>query len=286
MVSPDGKAMTAQWDDDVHHALHAYLTGERHGYYVDFGSIEALDKVFRKVFWHDGTYSPFRGKEWGAPVSPATDRRRFVVCASNHDQVGNRALGDRPASSLSPGAEATALAFVLLGPFTPMLFMGEEYGETRPFMYFTDFGDEDLAKAVSEGRIREFSGHGWQEVYGGEVAVPDPQDPDTFRRSKLGPGLAAESAAARRVSAWFAELVAARELTLRDGAWERHPAGVTEAAPRVVTMHGPVAVHANLSGAPVTVDVAAPLASFGEVSSADGITTLGPDAVILEARET
>ncbi|WP_348523730.1 alpha-amylase family glycosyl hydrolase [Demequina litorisediminis] len=179
MVTPTaegGLGMTAQWNDDVHHALHAYLTGERHGYYVDFGSLETLDKVYREVFWHNGTHSPFRGKAWGAPVPPETDRRRFVVCASNHDQVGNRAIGDRPASSLSPGAQATSLAAILLSPFTPMLFMGEEYGETRPFMFFTDH-DEPLGSAVSEGRMSEFGGHGWEEPLRPRGAGPRPPGP-------------------------------------------------------------------------------------------------------------
>jgi len=145
-VAEGGLGMTAQWADDVHHALHSYLTGEAHGYYADFGSIETLDKAYRKVFVHDGGISTFRGQTWGAPVPDDMDRQRFVVCAANHDQVGNRAIGDRPSSSLSPGGQAASLALILLSPFTPMLFMGEEYGETRPFMFFTDH-DEPLGSA-------------------------------------------------------------------------------------------------------------------------------------------
>ena len=119
-----------------------------------------------------------------------------MVCASNHDQVGNRALGDRPSSTLTPGGQAASLALVLLSPFTPMLFMGEEYGETRPFQFFTDHA-EPLGTAVSEGRMSEFGGHGWEDLYGGDVEVPDPQSPDTFRRSKLRPASERRAPASR-----------------------------------------------------------------------------------------
>ncbi len=234
-VDQGGLGMTAQWADDVHHALHSYLTGERHGYYGDFGSIETLDKAYRKVFVHDGSVSTFRGKPWGAPVPDDVDRQRFVVFASNHDQVGNRAVGDRPASSLSPGAQAASLALILLSPFTPMLFMGEEYGETRPFMFFTDH-DEPLGTAVSEGRMSEFADHGWEALYGGPIEVPDPQDRQTFLRSKLGPGLGAAGAVQAAIEKWMTQVMAARHLTLRDDAWTRHPVSVTEAGPRQVTM--------------------------------------------------
>lgn len=281
-MAPDGTAgrgMTAQWADDVHHALHAYLTGERHGYYVDFGAIETLDKAYRDVFVHDGTMSTFRGRHWGAPVPEDIDRRRFVVFASNHDQVGNRALGDRPASSLSPGGQAASLALILLSPFTPMLFMGEEYGETRPFMFFTDH-DEPLGTAVSEGRMSEFAGHGWETLYGGDIRVPDPQDRDTFMRSKLGAGIAAGTATQRAIEAWFAKVMAARERTLRPGAWDRFAAGAYEVAPRQLVMTGPVEVRANLSTEPmpVTGDV---IAVFGVDGSPGDVLELPPDSVAL-----
>ncbi|WP_062526836.1 malto-oligosyltrehalose trehalohydrolase [Demequina rhizosphaerae] len=288
MVTPTsegGIGMTAQWADDVHHALHAYLTGERHGYYCDFGSIEALDKVYRDVFLHDGGFSTFRGEDWGAPVPASTDRRRFVVFASNHDQVGNRALGDRPASRLSPGAQAASLALVLLSPFTPMLFMGEEYGETRPFMFFTDH-DEPLGSAVSEGRMSEFAGHGWEDLYGGSIQVPDPQDRQTFLRSKLGSGVSAASPGHQRIERWVAEVMAARAATLDRDAWAAHPAGASEQAPRQLTMHGPVMVHVNLSDAPMVVPAASTaLAVFGSVEASEDGLVLAPDAVALVAAE-
>jgi len=290
MVTPTadgGYGMTAQWNDDLHHALHAYLTGERHGYYTDFGSVGALDKVYREVFWHNGTHSPFRGKEWGHPVDPALDRRRFIVCASNHDQVGNRAIGDRPSNTLSPGAQATSLAFILLSPFTPMLFMGEEYGETRPFMFFTDH-DEPLGTAVSEGRLSEFGGHGWEELYGREVHVPDPQDRTTFLRSKVGDGVAAEGTVHDALREWVRQLMALRTVVDPRAAWVDHPASVHESAPRVVTMHGPLRVHANLSAETAVIDspdAIAPeamVATFGDVTiGSDGRLRLTADAVAI-----
>lgn len=286
MVTPTaqgGYGMTAQWNDDVHHALHAYLTGERHGYYVDFGSVESLDKAYREVFWHNGTYSPFRDKVWGKPVAPERDRRQFVVCAANHDQVGNRALGDRPAMTLSPGAQAASLGFILLSPFTPMLFMGEEYGDTRPFMFFTDHA-EPLGTAVSEGRMKEFGGHGWEELYGREIYVPDPQDRTTFLRSKLGDGVAAEGTVHDDLRTWVRRLMALRPQVESRDEWKRVPVGVTEASPRVVTMHGPLTLHANLSPDPATIDAGEIVVSFGDVpaeTAGPGRVTLAPDAVIV-----
>jgi len=284
MVTPTadgGYGMTAQWNDDVHHALHSYLTGERHGYYVDFGSIESLDKVYREVFWHNGVFSPFRDKTWGKPVDPSRDRRQFVVCASNHDQVGNRAIGDRPSSTLPPGAQATSLAFILLSPFTPMLFMGEEYGDTRPFMFFTDH-DEPLGTAVSEGRMNEFGGHGWDELYGGEVHVPDPQDRTTFLRSKVGDGVAAEGTVHDALRTWVAQLMSLRAEVQPRAGWEQFPAGVTESSPRVVTMHGPLSVQANLSDDSVTLDVGEIVASFGDIDATQpGGVVLSPDSVVV-----
>ncbi|WP_282943752.1 malto-oligosyltrehalose trehalohydrolase [Cellulomonas endometrii] len=187
-TSEGGWGMTAQWADDVHHALHALLTGERHGYYVDFGSPATLRKAMTGVFVHDGGYSTFRGEDWGRPVPPEVDGHRFVVFGSDHDQVGNRALGDRPSAALDDGGLAATAALVLLSPFTPMLFMGEEWGARTPWMYVTDHPEPELAQAVREGRAREFGGHGWAEMYGEDEAtfhVPDPQDPATFTASRL-----------------------------------------------------------------------------------------------------
>ncbi|MFC5180181.1 malto-oligosyltrehalose trehalohydrolase [Actinomadura harenae] len=207
-----GHGLTAQWDDDVHHALHALLTGERQGYYTDFGSTRTLAKALTSAFVHDGSYSAFRGRRHGRPVDRArTPAHRFVVSLQNHDQVGNRAAGDR-LSGGGPGERGLPLerlkigaAFLLLGPFTPMLFMGEEWGASTPWCYFTDHREPWLARAVTEGRRREFAAHGWQ----GEV--PDPQAVDTFRRSVLD---WAEPAAGqgrhRALLDWYRALIALR----------------------------------------------------------------------------
>ncbi|MDX6691365.1 MAG: maltooligosyltrehalose trehalohydrolase [Solirubrobacteraceae bacterium] len=166
----------AQWADDFHHALRVLLTGEREGYYEEFGSIADLAKAFRRPFVHDGQYSTFRAQRFGAP---ADDRppEQFVVFHQNHDQVGNRAVGDR----LPAQARPLAAFCTLLSPFVPMLFMGEEYGEPAPFQFFSDHIDEEIAVATREGRRREFAAFA---QFAGEE-VPDPQDPATFARSKL-----------------------------------------------------------------------------------------------------
>ena len=166
----------AQWADDFHHALRVLLTGDTGGYYAEFGTVADLAKAFRRPFVHDGRYSSFRKRRFGAP---AADRppSQFVVFGQNHDQVGNRALGDR----LPAQARPLAAFCTLLSPFTPMLFMGEEYGEPAPFQFFSDHIDEEIATATRDGRRREFAA--FAEFAGEEV--PDPQDPATFERSKL-----------------------------------------------------------------------------------------------------
>ncbi|SDL09160.1 malto-oligosyltrehalose trehalohydrolase [Tessaracoccus oleiagri] len=179
--SPDARGMDAQWADDVHHALHSFFTGERQGYYVDFGSVDVLAKALTEVFVHDGGHSTFRDKAWGTPVdrdSDLYDGHSFVVFIQNHDQVGNRAVGDRVGQSLEPGAYAAAAALYLLGPFTPLVFMGEEWNATSRFPFFSHLGPE-LGPHVTAGRAREFEAMGWADT------VPDPQAESTFINSKL-----------------------------------------------------------------------------------------------------
>jgi maltooligosyltrehalose trehalohydrolase len=172
-----GLGFDAQWADDHHHALHARLTGERDGYYADFADPATLAEAGRTPFVYHGRYQPSRRRRHGAPADGLAPER-FVVCSQNHDQVGNRAVGDRP----PPETRRLAALWTLLSPWTPMLFMGEEYGETRPFAFFTDHIDPFIADATREGRRREFAGF---EGFAGEV--PDPQDPETFARSVLAP---------------------------------------------------------------------------------------------------
>jgi maltooligosyltrehalose trehalohydrolase len=171
-----GLGHDAAWADDFHHALRTLLTGEREGYYAEFGRVADLAKAWRVPYVHDGGYSSYRGGRFGAPA-PDVAPERHVVFSANHDQVGNRALGDR----LPRRVRALAAFCTLLAPFTPMLFMGEEHGEDAPFQFFTDHIDKRIAKATREGRRREFAA--FADFAGEEV--PDPQDPATFERSKL-----------------------------------------------------------------------------------------------------
>ncbi|MCW2822466.1 MAG: maltooligosyl trehalose hydrolase, partial [Marmoricola sp.] len=176
-----GLGLDAQWSDDFHHAVHVALTGETTGYYADFEPLGALAKVCERGFFHDGTYSSFRGRDHGVPID--TSRMptwRLVVANQNHDQVGNRAVGDRLSAHLDEDQLVCAAMLTLAGPFTPMLFQGEEWAASTPFQFFTSHPEQDLGRATAEGRIKEFETMGWDPD-----VVPDPQDPDTFRRSKL-----------------------------------------------------------------------------------------------------
>ncbi len=177
-VRKGGYGLAGQWSDDFHHCVHTLLTGERNGYYADFGSLKQLAKAYTDGFVYDGQYSKFRGRSHGTPTRDLPSEQ-FVVCAQNHDQVGNRAQGDRLSSLVDFEALKLVASAVLLSPYVPMLFMGEEYGERAPFLFFSDFEDSALQAAVSRGRREEFAVFGWS----GEV--PDPQDPLTFTRSKL-----------------------------------------------------------------------------------------------------
>jgi len=177
-----GYGLDSQWSDDFHHSLHTLLTGEDRGYYSDFRGITPLAKSLEHGWFYQGQFSKFRKRRHGnSPDGLSPDR--FVVCSQNHDQVGNRAAGDRLATLVGFEALKLAAGITLLSPFVPLLFMGEEYGESAPFQYFTSHGDPGLVEAVRRGRPAEFSAFGWKE------AVPDPQDEKTFRRSHLNPEL-------------------------------------------------------------------------------------------------
>ncbi|MEU7653164.1 malto-oligosyltrehalose trehalohydrolase [Micromonospora taraxaci] len=175
-----GFGLHAQWNDDAHHALHTLLTGERQGYYGDFGSLETLSDVLTGGFFHAGTWSSFRNRHHGRPLDSRVPGHRLVAYLQNHDQIGNRATGDRISASLSPALLRVGAVLLLTAPFTPMLFMGEEWAASTPWQFFTSHPEPELASAVRTGRRREFASHGWPE---GDV--PDPQDPETFTRSRL-----------------------------------------------------------------------------------------------------
>jgi maltooligosyltrehalose trehalohydrolase len=181
VLAPDhgGWGLDAHWADDLHHALHAFITGERDAYYGDFGRMEDIARGLREGYLFQGNYSRFRRRGHGRPPEGVRPEQ-LIVCTQNHDQIGNRAMGDRLSMNLPPEKLKAAAALVLLSPFTPLLFQGEEWGARTPFLFFTDHHDPDLAEAVTEGRRREFSEFKWQAEQ-----VPDPQDRKTFIRSKL-----------------------------------------------------------------------------------------------------
>lgn len=184
MITPreaGGYGLAGQWSDDFHHALLANLTGDASGYYADFASMEALAKVFQTGFFHDGTLSTFRGRRHGRRVDTArTPTWRLVVCSDNHDQIGNRADGRRLSKTLTTDQLAIAAALILLGPCTPMVFMGEEWGASTPWAFFTSHPEPALGEAVSKGRLEEFAKMEW-----GDAEVPDPQAETTFTGSML-----------------------------------------------------------------------------------------------------
>lgn len=183
MVSPykeGGYGLEAQWVDDFHHSVHTYLTGENNGYYSDFGRLEFLKKTLQQAFVYDGIYSEFRKKSVGNSPSICKPHN-FVVSIQNHDQIGNRLLGERLGDLISFEALKLAAGILLISPYVPMLFMGEEFAETRPFQYFVSHSDKALIKAVREGRKKEFRYFFKEE----QEEFPDPQDEETFERSKL-----------------------------------------------------------------------------------------------------
>jgi maltooligosyltrehalose trehalohydrolase len=177
-VARGGYGLDAQWTDDFHHALHRYFTGETDGYYADFQGLRDVSTALRHGYVYQGQYSVHRGRKHGRPPT-GVEPHQLIVSAQNHDQIGNRAQGERLSAMVEMGALKAVAALTLLSPFVPLLFQGEEWGASTPFLYFTDHQDQRLGKLVAEGRAKEFSAFRWQ---GG---VPNPQDLDTFERSKL-----------------------------------------------------------------------------------------------------
>ena len=196
-----GDGIDAVWSDDFHHAVHAFFTGERSGYYQDFGKAGQIVRALNEGFVFQG--EPFlfwEGRRRGTS-SRHMPAEAHVICIQNHDQVGNRALGDRLTALIPRGARMLAAALLLLSPHTPLLFMGQEYDEVNPFQFFTDHGDPALKKAVSEGRRREFKDFDFSQV-------PDPQDPGTFERSRLNWRL---TRGENIMLAWYASLIELRK---------------------------------------------------------------------------
>ena len=247
-----GQGFAAQWNDDVHHALHVLLTGETQGYYADFAAPRALAKVLEGAFFHDGTYSAFRGRAHGRAFERATiPGSRFVVSLQTHDQVGNRAQGDRLSDTLPAGLLACGAALLLTGAGTPMLFMGEEWGASTPWQYFTDHTDPGIAEAVRTGRRSEFAGHGWTAS-----EVPDPQARETFERSRLDWDEPSRGSHARLLE-WYRGLIRLRRERpdLRDPRLERVEVEHREEEGAVIVRRGAHVVVANLGPRPVAVEL-------------------------------
>jgi maltooligosyltrehalose trehalohydrolase len=288
-----GIGLHAQWNDDFHHALHTALTGESQGYYADFAAapLTALAKTVTSAFFHNGTYSSFRGRAHGRRVDIArTAATRFVGYAQTHDQIGNRALGDRLSASLSPGLLACAAALVLTGPFTPMLFMGEEWGARTPWQFFTDHTDPALAEAVRSGRRREFAAHGWAAD-----DIPDPQDPATRDRSCLD-WTEPEREPHARIQAWYRELIALRRAMpdLSDPDLASVKTAFDEQARWLAYRRGDLRIAVNLDEKPATIPLGVGrnrnsrgrvLAAWEPVETpgADGLLHLPPESCVVLA---
>jgi maltooligosyltrehalose trehalohydrolase len=237
-----GYGMDSVWNEDFHHSLHAVLTGERQGYYRDFGSIASIAQCLERGVFYDGRYSGYRRRRHGRPHTPVTGRS-FVGFLQNHDQVGNRALGERSAALMSLGRLKIGAALVLGAPFVPMLFQGEEWAASTPFLYFTDHKDPVLGAAVRKGRRGEFAAFGWRPE-----EIPDPQDPATFERSKLQ-WSEIPQAPHSEILAWHRDLLALRRRLpdLTDARFERVHVSFSDEDQWLRVWRGGVELIANLA---------------------------------------
>ncbi len=261
-----GYGIDAQWNEDFHHALHAVLTGENQGYYQDFGTLARLAKVLTEGFAYDGCYSVYRRRYHGRPADGLSGNK-FVGCLQNHDQVGNRALGERTSCLLSPGLLKIGAALVMTSPFVPMLFQGEEWGAATPFLYFTDHQEPELGEAVKHGRQQEFAAFGWETE-----KIPDPQAEKTFLQSRLNwdellnePG--------NRILEWHQSLIKLRRSLscLKDGQIDRISVFFNETEGWLTMARGSVLVVCNFADAPRTISCAAAKKKKMCLSSEDDI---------------
>ena len=277
-----GYGLDAQWSDDFHHTIHTVLTGEVDGYYEDYGHLDQLATVLEEGWLFSGRWSQHRRRTHGRPLD-GLPGWRLLGYLQNHDQVGNRAVGDRISQTLSLGRLQVGAALYLLGPFVPMVFQGEEWGASSPFQYFTSHTDAELGRAVAAGRRSEFRAFGWKPE-----DVPDPQDPETFERSKLDwdEVTAGDHADLLR---WYTECLALRRRTpaLGDGRLDRVTTSCDPASGTLVVERGPVTIAVNVGPAPVSIAVAEGratsvlLASDPASAVAGGALSLPADAVVV-----
>jgi maltooligosyltrehalose trehalohydrolase len=280
-VATGGYGVDAAWADDVHHALHVALTGESSGYYADFTEADALERVLTDPYLYDGRYSPFRDRRHGRRAGDLAGDR-FIAAIQNHDQIGNRALGERLSQLVTPERARIGAALLLTSPYVPLLFAGEEWGASTRFQYFTGHESPELADAVRTGRRREFAAFGWDPE-----TVPDPQDPATFDASKLDWDERSRDPHATTL-AWYRDLIALRRSTpaLMDA--DRAAVRVTHdhETGSLTVARGPVTLVANLGSAPVqaplegTVRLASPPGTVVR----DGVVELPPDGAVVAER--
>ena len=272
-----GYGLDAQWSDDYHHALHVAVSGETAGYYADFAPLSALAKVATKGFFHDGTWSSFRESAHGHPIDPNMPTWRLVTFGQDHDQIGNRAAGDRLAATLDDRTLAVAAVLTILTPYTPMLFMGEEWAASTPWQYFTSHPEPELGRATAEGRIAEFAKMGWDPA-----VVPDPQDPQTFERSKLRWD-ELEGGRHARTLELYRELLALRRARAEftDPSFSHLVAEVDDADRWIRFTRGAVEIIANLADEPRTFDIGPPFETL--LRTDDDVVASGA-AVMLPSR--
>ena len=240
-----GMGLDAQWSDDFHHALHTVLTDERDGYYQDFGSLADLAKALQNAFVYDGQFSHHRCRNHGRPPFGLSGDR-FLGYLQNHDQIGNRAKGDRSSRFMTLGRLKIGAALVLTSPFIPMLFQGEEWGAATPFQYFTNHQDAKLGDAVRQGRRREFAAFGWHPD-----EIPDPQARETFERSKLNWAEVTAGDHAELMN-WHVQLIRLRqsEPSLRDGRFDQVAIRFDEKQRWFVLERESIGVFLNLANQP------------------------------------
>ncbi len=275
-----GLGIDAQWSDDFHHALHSVLTGERSGYFADFGSLAQLAKALTNAYVYDGRFSAYRRAIHGAKPRNL-DGWRFLGYLQNHDQIGNRPAGERASQLMSLGRLKIGVALLFCSPFIPMLFQGEEFMASSPFPYFTQHEDPDLARAVSEGRRREFASFEWNPE-----SIPDPQDPMTFRRAKLD-WTEPDREPHQSILAFYKRLIDLRRTfpELTDGSFDRVDVRFDERQEWIILRRGRIAVLANLSDAAQKLRV--PLRSTPLISSESefpvpsGEFVMAPDSLLI-----
>jgi maltooligosyltrehalose trehalohydrolase len=277
-----GYGLDAQWSDDFHHALHTVVTRESFGYYEDFGSLSQLAAALTRGYVYAGQYSRHRNRQHGRPLPAAITGHQLLGYAQDHDQVGNRAAGERLSALVSTDLVKVAAALVLTAPFTPMLFMGEEWAASTPWLYFTDHEDPELAEAVRTGRRGEFKAFGWKHE-----DVPDPQHPTTVERSTLKWDELGASPHAG-VHAWYRELIALRRnrLDLVDGRFDQIEVDFDEDERWLVIRRPSTIVAVNLATRVRALEIEASsvlLASADVELRASGLT-LPPESVAILAR--